>query len=154
MLATNLVACRAKRPTFETESLSSKRLEIIDRKTDVNLKGGESQAAYLIVSDGEAIKKLTSTSNDIAGEPEVSIDTNGILRVKCPCLDRTEQVTVSDTKQTETDKTVKQKTVYIIEPSRWQWIQIYVGRISVGIIGIVLLVVLLKNIIKHGLPNL
>jgi len=145
LIALSFIGCRARRPEFKAEEMISKRLEIIDRKVDVNIKGGESQAAFLLNKKTGSLDKLSSNSNDIAGEPEATLDTNGVLRVKCPCKDRKEAVVVSDTKEKTTQKESVQKKIYIPEPTRWQWAQIYAGRALLGCLVLFILWILIKK---------
>ena len=138
-----LTGCRARKT--ETEVMESKRAYTIEREVELKLNGSVSQAIFELKPDG-SINKLGGVSDKVAGEPEVSIDTNGILKVKCPCLDRTEKVKVNDTVQESTR--IQTRTVIRREPSRWQWFQIYLGRVLLVIFILIIAGYVLWRVLK------
>lgn len=135
LIAALLVAGCAKKTVPTVENIESKRVTITPRRVPVTVKADTSAAAYRFTpGPSPKIEKLASVAGERAAEPWVELDTAGVLRIKCPCLEHTENVTVNDTKE-ETDKTVTiTKVEYINELTGWQWFQIWTGRILLGIL--------------------
>ena len=130
-LAVLTASCRAK-PRASVETIESKKATIIQREIELTIPEDSSSAAYLIAPDKNGqtrAKKLSSHQNKRAGEPVINIDTNGILRVKCPCLEFKATAVVNDTKTESSTQETVNNIVY--QPSKWQWFQIYLGRFFV-----------------------
>lgn len=110
----------------------------------VTIKGDTSGSAkQLKVKDGKIVidRDIYTDKSDRAGAPIISIDTAGILDVKCPCLDVVEEVKVTDTNSSSekiVEKIVEVPVNYITD---WQNFQIWLGRIL--LFGIILWVVIL-----------
>lgn len=131
-ISLTFISCRTVRPKTEIETLTRKNVTINERDVDITIPEDSSVAVFSVKINPETKKpelnKLGSMSNKRAGAPQAVIDTNGVLRIKCPCLEYKTTASVSDT-STVTETTTKKSTVkYINEPSRWQWFQIYSGR--------------------------
>lgn len=145
-VALTMVSCRTRKS--EVSEISKKETTITDRMVDIEIKGDTSgSASQLSVKDGKIVlgPVIYSEESDRAGAPIISVDTNGILKVKCPCLDFKTQAKVTDTNTKSTsEKTIKIPVNYV---TQWQIFQIWLGRILLGI-GIlwVLLLILKKRI--------
>lgn len=115
--------------------METKRAYSIEREIELNLKGDTSEAVF----DTKTNRTVSEKSSDIAGSPIIEVDTNGILRVKCPCLDRKETAKVSDT----VSETERVKTITRYEPTPWQ--SILIKSVPVLIIIILVLIFLLRE---------
>ena len=115
--------------------METKRAYTIEREIELNLKGDTSEAVF----DTKTNRMVSEKSSKIAGAPIIEVDTNGILRVKCPCLDRKETAKVSDTvKEVE-----RVKTITRYEPTRWQ--SFLIKAVPLLIIIILVLLFLLRE---------
>jgi hypothetical protein len=104
----------------------------------VTIKGDTSgSASQLKVKDGKIVldREMFSDKSDRAGAPIIDIDTAGVLRVKCPCLDFKTEVKVTDTKSTDEKSVQKTVEVPVNYVTDWQNFQIWLGRgLLLGII--------------------
>ena len=138
-----LTGCRTRK-TESISEISKKETTITERMVPVTIKGDTSGSAkQLKVKDGKIVidRDIYTDKSDRAGAPIISIDTAGILDVKCPCLDVVEEVKVTDTNSSSekiVEKIVEVPVNYITD---WQNFQIWLGRIL--LFGIILWVVIL-----------
>ena len=133
LIAALLVAGCAKKTVPTVENIESKRVTITPRQVPVTVKADTSAAAYRFTPGPEPkLEKLASVAGERAAEPWVELDTAGVLRIKCPCLEHTENVTVNDTKEESAKIVTITKVEYINELTGWQWFQIWTGRILLG----------------------
>lgn len=87
----------------ETHVKDSTAVVVTPRKIDISVKGDTSgSVSQLKVKDGKITidRELDAFSSSKVGKPIVDIDSAGILKVKCPCLDQVVQAEVSDTTKT------------------------------------------------------
>lgn len=114
----------------------------------VKIKGDTSGSAkQLKVKDGKIVidREIYTDRSDRAGAPIVSVDTSGILEVKCPCLEQETEVKVTDTNSTSEkiiEKTVEVPVNYVTD---WQVFQIWLGRILLAGIFLWVVVLILKK---------
>jgi hypothetical protein len=122
-------SCRVKPSKSTIETSDTTRTQ---RPVNIIVPEDSSEAAFVVEVDSATkkptIKEIMSTQNDRAGKPIAYIDTNGILKIKCPCLEFKGQAMVTDTKISNSKITTITKPIYINEPTKWQWFQIYSGR--------------------------
>lgn len=138
-----LTSCRTRKSESISE-ISRKETTITERFVPVTVKGDTSgSASQLRFKNGKITidRNIYTDKSDRAGAPIIDIDTAGVLRVKCPCLDFKTDVKVTDTNSTtekSIEKTVRIPVNYV---TNWQNFQIWLGRILV--LGIILWVVTL-----------
>jgi len=144
-----LTSCRTRKSESISE-ISRKETTITERMVPVTIKGDTSgSASQLKVKDGKIVldREIFSDKSDRAGAPIIDIDTAGVLRVKCPCLDFKTEVKVSDTNSTAektVEKTVRIPVNYV---TNWQNFQIWLGRgLLLGIILWVITLIIRKRL--------
>jgi hypothetical protein len=144
-----LTSCKTRKSESISE-ISKKETTITERFVPVTVKGDTSgSASQLRVKDGKITidRNIYTDKSDRAGAPIIDIDTAGVLRVKCPCLDVVEQVKVTDTNSTAektVEKTVRIPVNYVTD---WQNFQIWLGRgLLLGIILWVVTLIIRKRL--------
>jgi len=148
-----LAAGCAKKTAPSVNTLESKRVTITPREVPVTIKADSSQAAFKldVKPDGKIeANKIISVAGNRAAEPWVEVDTAGVLRVKCPCLEVTENVTVTDTKEETNKTTTITKVEYTNVLTGWQWFQVWTGRI---VAGLIFLWLVFRQIKKRTIPK-
>lgn len=144
-----LTSCKTRKSESISE-ISKKETTITERFVPVTVKGDTSgSASQLRVKDGKITidRNIYTDKSDRAGAPIIDIDTAGVLKVKCPCLDVVEQVKVTDTNSTAektVEKTVRIPVNYVTD---WQNFQIWLGRgLLLGIILWVVTLIIRKRL--------
>lgn len=144
-----LTSCKTRK-TETISEISKKETTITERFVPVTVKGDTSgSASQLRVKDGKITidRNIYTDKSDRAGAPIIDIDTAGVLKVKCPCLDVVEQVKVTDTNSTAektVEKTVRIPVNYV---TNWQNFQIWLGRgLLLGIILWVVTLIIRKRL--------
>lgn len=116
----------------ETHVKDSTAVVVTPRKIDIAVKGDTSgSVSQLKVKDGKITidHELDAFSSSKVGKPIVDIDSAGILKVKCPCLDQVVQAEVSDTTKTESHVSKIIDVRYENYITGFQNFQIWCGRI-------------------------
>jgi hypothetical protein len=126
-----LTSCKTRKSESISE-ISKKETTITERFVPVTVKGDTSgSASQLKVKDGKITidRNIYTDKSDRAGAPIIDIDTVGVLRVKCPCLDVVEQVKVTDTNFTDEKTVEKTVRIPVNHVTDWQIFQIWLGRL-------------------------
>jgi hypothetical protein len=140
-----LTSCKTRKSESISE-ISKKETTITERFVPVTVKGDTSgSASQLRVKDGKITidRNIYTDKSDRAGAPIIDIDTAGVLRVKCPCLDFKTEVKVSDTKSTAEKSVQKTVRIPVNHVTDWQIFQIWLGRLLLfgGILWVLILTV-------------
>lgn len=140
MLLLTLASCAGRKHTPSVTTESETTTTITPRKVDIPVPGDTSGSVVQLKAnpDGKITpsRKIDSYSSKIAAEPIIEIDTNGILKVKCPCLDRNVQATVNDTESVKSKSTSSIEIRYENVLKWWQTALMYCGAASILYFGL------------------
>jgi len=142
-----ITSCRTRKSETISE-INKKETTITERFVPVTVKGDTSgSASQLKIKDGKIVidRNIYTDKSSRAGAPIVSVDTNGILKVKCPCLDFKTEVKVKDTNSASEKSFTKTVRVPVNYVTQWQIFQMWLGRLLPFVIILWVLIPMLRK---------